>query len=281
MDLNVEELTRASLAWWPLLLQYSGRLILALLTLTIGWWIINHVTGRATSLLRGRRVDQTLVGFLGNVASVALKIMLVISVASMIGIETTSFIAALGAAGLAVGLALQGSLSNFAGGVLILLFRPFRQGDFIQAQGITGTVDSIQIFHTTLKTGDNKVVVMPNGSLSNGVITNFNREPRRRLEFSVGISYDSDIKLARKILLEIVDDPRVLKDPAPAVNVTALGDNSVTLMLLAWTATGDLGGVNNMVIEETKERFAAEGIDLPFPQRTVHLVHKQDTPPAA
>jgi small conductance mechanosensitive channel len=276
MDLNIQELTNASLAWWPILLQYSGKLILALLTLVIGWWLINKVTGRVTSVLKHQRVDQTLVGFLGNVASVALKIMLVISVASMIGIETTSFIAALGAAGLAVGLALQGSLANFAGGVLILLFRPFRQGDFIQAQGILGTVDSIQIFHTTLKTGDNKIVIMPNGSLSNGVITNFNREPRRRLEFSVGIGYDSDIKQARQILLEIVDDPRVLKDPAPVVNVTALGDNAVTLMLLAWTSTGDLGGVNNMVIEETKERFTAAGIDLPFPQRTVHLVQKPD-----
>ncbi|MEG4314131.1 mechanosensitive ion channel [Pseudomonas sp. FIP_A4] len=272
MDMSVDYLVGLSEAWLPVVLQYGSKVLLALITLLIGWWLINTLTARVGALLRRRQVDPTLHGFVGSLAGIVFKVLLLVSVASMIGVETTSFIAAIGAAGLAIGLALQGSLANFAGGVLILLFRPFRVGEWIEAQGVSGTVHSIQIFHTVLKTGDNKTVVVPNGSLSNGHITNFSRDPQRRAEISVGIDYSSDIKLARRILLEIAEDSRVLRDPEPVVVVTALGDNAVTLVLRVWAATADVGAVTADFMELAKERLMAAGVGIPFPQRVVHLV---------
>ncbi len=218
-----------------------------------------------------RKVDRALSSFICSLISIVLRILLLISVASMIGVETTSFIAMIGAAGLAIGLALQGSLANFAGGVLIMLFRPFRAGDWIEAQGVSGSVDSIQIFHTTLKTGDNKVVIVPNGALSNGHITNYSREPRRRADINIGIDYSSDIKRAREVLLDIARDPRVHVEPAPVVFVTGLGDSAVNLSLRVWVATGDFWPVTFAFTELAKERLTEAGIGIPFPQRVVHL----------
>ncbi len=272
MDLSVDYLVDLSEAWLPVALQYGAQVTLALLTFLFGWWLINTLTAKVSSLLQRRQVDPTLHGFIGSLASVVLKVLLLVSVASMIGVETTSFIAVIGAAGLAIGLALQGSLANFAGGVLILLFRPFRVGEWIEAQGIAGTVNSIQIFHTVLKTGDNKTVVVPNGALSNGHITNFSREPRRRADINIGIDYSSDIKLARQILLEIAEDPRVLREPGPVVFVTGLGDSSVNLSLRVWVATADFWPVTFSFTEQAKERLTAAGVGIPFPQRVVHLV---------
>ena len=272
MDLSVDYLVGLSESWLPVVLQYGAQVTLALLTFLFGWWLINTLTGKVSSLLQRRKVDPTLHGFIGSLTSVVLKVLLLVSVASMIGVETTSFIAVIGAAGLAIGLALQGSLANFAGGVLILLFRPFRVGEWIEAQGIAGTVNSIQIFHTVLKTGDNKTVVVPNGALSNGHITNFSREPRRRADINVGIDYSSDIKLARQVLLEIAEDPRVLRDPEPVVFVTGLGESSVNLSLRVWVATGDFWPVTFSFTEQAKERLTAAGVGIPFPQRVVHLV---------
>ena len=271
MDLSVDYLVDLSEAWLPVALQYGAQVTLALLTFLFGWWLINTLTAKVSSLLQRRQVDPTLHGFIGSLASVVLKVLLLVSVASMIGVETTSFIAVIGAAGLAIGLALQGSLANFAGGVLILLFRPFRVGEWIEAQGIAGTVNSIQIFHTVLKTGDNKTVVVPNGALSNGHITNFSREPRRRADINIGIDYSSDIKLARQILLEIAEDPRVLREPEPVVFVTGLGDSSVNLSLRVWVATADFWPVTFSFTEQAKERLTEAGIGIPFPQRVVHL----------
>jgi len=179
------------------------------------------------------------------------------------------------AAGLAIGLALQGSLANFAGGVLILIFRPIRVGEWVEAQGVAGTVHAIQIFHTVLKTADNKTIVVPNGNLSNGNITNYSREPRRRADLNIGIDYSADIRLARKILLEIAEDDRVLRDPAPVVYVVGLGDNAVNLSLRVWVATVDFGDVTFGFTELIKERFDEAGIGIPFPQRVVHLVPSQ------
>ncbi len=272
MDLSVDYLVDLSEAWLPVALQYGAQVTLALLTFLFGWWLINTLTAKVSSLLQRRQVDPTLHGFIGSLASVVLKVLLLVSVASMVGVETTSFIAVIGAAGLAIGLALQGSLANFAGGVLILLFRPFRVGEWIEAQGIAGTVNSIQIFHTVLKTGDNKTVVVPNGALSNGHITNFSREPRRRADINIGIDYSSDIKLARQILLEIAEDPRVLREPGPVVFVTGLGDSSVNLSLRVWVATADFWPVTFSFTEQAKERLTAAGVGIPFPQRVVHLV---------
>ena len=271
MEMNVDELVKLSEAWLPVVLEYSGKLTLAVITLLIGWWLISKLTASIGRILEARNVDRALGSFIGSLVRIVLRILLLISVASMVGVETTSFIAMIGAAGLAIGLALQGSLANFAGGVLIMLFRPFRAGDWIEAQGVSGSVDNIQIFHTTLKTADNKVVIVPNGNLSNGHITNYSREPRRRADINVGIDYSSDIKRAREVLLEIAKDPRVHLDPEPVVFVTGLGDNAVNLSLRVWVATGDFWPVTFSFTELAKERLTEAGIGIPFPQRVVHL----------
>ncbi|AIN62110.1 small conductance mechanosensitive channel [Pseudomonas sp. TE6288] len=275
MDLNaeVDQLVRQSQTWVPLIMEYGSRLLLALLTLAIGWWIINKLSARLGKLV-GLRADAALQGFISTLANIVLKVLLMVSVASMIGIETTSFVAAIGAAGLAIGLALQGSLANFAGGVLILMFRPFRIGDWIEAQGVSGTVDSIQIFHTVLRTGDNKTVIMPNGSLSNGIITNTNRQPTRKVVFDVGVDYDADLQKARNVLLELAQDPRVLQDPAPQAVISTLGDSSITVSLRIWTKTADYWDVMFMLNEHARDRLKAEGIDIPFPQRVIRVVQE-------
>jgi len=282
MDLNeqVDHLVVASQAWIPLVMQYGSKVLLALVTLCIGWWLINRVTANLQKLLALRHIDLALQGFIGSLANIILKILLIVSVASMIGVETTSFVAAIGAAGLAIGLALQGSLANFAGGVLILLFRPFRIGDWIEAQGVSGTVDSIQIFHTVLRTGDNRTVILPNGNLSNGIITNTNRQPTRKITFDIGVDYDADLKKAQAILLDLAKDPRVLETPAPEAVVAVLGDSSITVSLRIWVKTGDFGGVTNMLNAEVRDRLRAEGIDIPFPQRVIRVVQESPAPEA-
>ena len=279
MDLNaeVDQLVRQSQTWVPLIMEYGSRVCLALLTLAIGWWVINKVSARLGKLVGLRNADLALQGFISTLANIILKILLLVSVASMIGIETTSFVAAIGAAGLAIGLALQGSLANFAGGVLILMFRPFRIGDWIEAQGVSGTVDSIQIFHTVLRTGDNKTVIMPNGSLSNGIITNTNRQPTRKVVFDVGVDYEADLQKARNVLLELAQDPRVLADPAPQAVISTLGDSSITVSLRIWTKTSDYWDVMFMLNEHARDRLKAEGIDIPFPQRVIRVVQETAT----
>ncbi|GFM68750.1 mechanosensitive ion channel family protein [Pseudomonas cichorii] len=276
MDLSaeVDQLWKVSQSWIPMIMQYGSRVLLALVTLCIGWWLINRLTGKLGALLALRNADLALQGFVSSLANIILKILLVVSVASMIGVETTSFVAAIGAAGLAIGLALQGSLANFAGGVLILLFRPFRIGDWIEAQGVAGTVDSIQIFHTVLRTGDNRTVIMPNGNLSNGIITNTNRQPTRKIVFDIGVSPDADLRKALEVLLEMAKDPRVLADPAPQAVVAALGENAITLSLRVWTKTGDMGDVSSLFNIEARDRLKAAGIDIPSPQRMVRVVQE-------
>ena len=221
-----------------------------------------------------RKADLALQGFISSLVNIILKVLLVVSVASMIGIQTTSFVAAIGAAGLAIGLALQGSLANFAGGVLILLFRPFKIGDWIEAQSVSGTVDSIQIFHTVLRTGDNKTVIVPNGNLSNGIITNYNRQPTRKVVFDVGVDYDADLQKVREVLLMLADDPRVLKDPAPVVVVSALGESAITMSLRVWVDTPNYWDVLFMFNEHARDRLRAEGVDIPFPQRVIRMVQE-------
>lgn len=276
MDLNAEmdHLIKTSQSWIPMIMEYGSRVLLALVTLAIGWWLINVLTQRVGRLLAMRNADMALQHFITSLANIALKVMLVVNVASMIGVATTSFVAAIGAATLAIGLALQGSLANFAGGVLILLFRPFRIGDWIEAQGVSGTVDSIQIFHTVLRTGDNKTVILPNGSLSNGIITNTNRQPTRKVVFDVGVDYEADLQKARNVLLELAQDPRVLADPAPVAVVSTLGDSSITVSLRLWTKTSDYWDVIFMLNEQARDRLKAEGIDIPFPQRVIRVVQE-------
>ena len=276
MDLNaeVDQLIKASQAWVPMIMEYGSRVLLALVTLAVGWWLINRLTVKIGQLLALRKADLALQGFISSLANIILKILLVVSVASMIGIQTTSFVAAIGAAGLAIGLALQGSLANFAGGVLILLFRPFKIGDWIEAQSVSGTVDSIQIFHTVLRTGDNKTVIVPNGNLSNGIITNYNRQPTRKVVFDVGVDYEADLQKVREVLLALADDPRVFKEPAPVVVVTTLGDSAITMSLRVWVDTPNYWDVLFMFNEHARDRLKAEGVDIPFPQRVVRVVQE-------
>ncbi|WP_434609015.1 mechanosensitive ion channel family protein [Pseudomonas sp. R1-7] len=276
MDLNaeVDHLVKASQAWIPMIMEYGSRVLLAIVTLAIGWWLINKVTKKVGALLALRNADLALQGFISTLANVILKILLIVSVASMIGVETTSFVAAIGAAGLAIGLALQGSLANFAGGVLILLFRPFRIGDWIEAQGVAGTVDSIQIFHTIIRTGDNKTVIVPNGNLSNGIITNTNRQPTRKVVFDVGVDYQADLQKAREVLLELAKDERVLTDPAPEAVISTLGDSAITVSLRIWVKTADYWSVMFMLNELARDRLKDAGIDIPFPQRVIRVVQE-------
>ncbi|MBP5949930.1 mechanosensitive ion channel family protein [Pseudomonas iridis] len=276
MDLNaeVDHLVKASQAWIPMIMEYGSRVLLAVITLGIGWWLINKVTQKLGGLLALRNADLALQGFISSLANIILKVLLIVSVASMIGVETTSFVAAIGAAGLAIGLALQGSLANFAGGVLILLFRPFRIGDWIEAQGVAGTVDSIQIFHTVLRTGDNKTVIMPNGNLSNGIITNTNRQPTRKVVFDVGVDYEADLQKARQVLLDLAKDERVMQDPAPQAVISTLGDSSITVSLRVWVKTADYWDVMFMLNELSRDRLKAAGIDIPFPQRVIRVVQE-------
>ncbi|MFJ7109542.1 mechanosensitive ion channel family protein [Pseudomonas sp. NPDC098740] len=276
MDLNteVDNLVKASQAWLPMIMEYGSRVLLAVITLAIGWWLISKVAQKLGGLLALRNADLALQGFISSLANIILKVLLVVSVASMIGVETTSFVAAIGAAGLAIGLALQGSLANFAGGVLILLFRPFRIGDWIEAQGVAGTVDSIQIFHTVLRTGDNKTIIVPNGNLSNGIITNTNRQPTRKVVFDVGVDYEADLQKARHVLLDLAQDERVLADPAPQAVISTLGDSSITVSLRVWVKTADYWDVLFMFNEQSRDRLKTAGIDIPFPQRVIRVVQE-------
>ena len=254
-----------------MLMNYGPKVVLAILTLVIGMWLIKRVVGTANRHFTSR-AEATLGQFIGSVVSVLLKAVLLIAVASMIGIETTSFIAVLGAAGLAVGLALQGSLSNFAGGVLILLFKPFKVGDLIEAQGHIATVKEIQIFNTILKTGDNRIVIVPNGSLSNNSLVNINQEPTRRVDLVFGIGYGDDIDKAKSILTTLAEnDSRVLKDPAPLVVLAELADSSVNFTVRLWVNTADYWGVYFDMHEAVKKSFDSQGISIPFPQQDVHM----------
>ncbi len=216
-------------------IAYAPKIIFGIIALIVGFWIINFFTKTLKKGFEKRKMEVSLSKFLGSLTSITLKILLLITIVSTLGVEMTSFIAIIGAAGLAVGLALQGSLANFAGGVLILLFKPFRIGDFIDAQGHSGTVSQIEVFNTTLKTPDNKTVIIPNGSLSNGSITNFSTEDTRRVDLVFGIGYGNDIKKAEKILKEIVSkEKQVLKNPESFVRVGELADSSVNFTVRLW-----------------------------------------------
>ncbi len=271
-ELSAEQLNQHLDTAIELSMLYGPRLLLAIIVLVVGLWIINKFMRGIRATFSARSIDATLSSFLSNLTSITLKVLLIISVASMVGIETTSFVAVLAAAGLAIGLSLQGSLANLAGGVLILMFRPYRVGDFIEAQGVTGTVQDIQIFTTVLKTPDNKVITVPNGALSNGIITNFSREATRRVDFLFGIGYGDDIAKAKTVIRELINqDARIQAEPAPMVVVSSLGDSSVNLTVRVWVNAADYWGVNFDLTEQVKLAFDANGISIPFPQRDVHV----------
>ncbi|MDO5608147.1 MAG: mechanosensitive ion channel [Capnocytophaga sp.] len=242
------------------------KVVGALLLLLIGLWIIKVVLRALKSVMKKRNLDESLQGFLASLIGWGLRIFLFITVAGQLGVETTSFAAIIAAAGLAVGLALQGSLSNFAGGALIMIFKPFKIGDYISAQGEQGTVKKIEIFTTTLNTVDNKEIILPNGALSNGNITNFSSEEKRRVDLTFGVSYDAGIKQTKEVLASVVNNhPLILKEPAPAIVMTELAESSVNYAVRSWVKSSDYWAVYSSVLEQTKEALDKANIEIPYP----------------
>ena len=257
-------------------LGYLPNILLAIVILIVGWWIIKIATGWLRRFFLKKDYDETLENFLLSLTNWSLNALLFVTVVSQLGVQTSSFVAIIGAAGLAIGLALQGSLANFAGGVLILLLKPFRVNDFIKAQGIEGTVKEISIFNTKLTTFGNQLAVIPNGKLSNDNIINYSSEGKRREAMTWGISYDDDIKLAKDILLKLVlEQDTVLNEPEPMIVVSELADSSVNLSLRYWALNEDFWNLRWYILEEGKSRLEAAGISIPFPQRDVHMYQEQ------
>jgi len=251
---------------------HAPGFVMALLVLFAGFWIIGIFNKRFRKFMIKRELEPSLRSFVQTLVSITLKILLIISVMSMVGVEMTSFIALIGAAGLAVGLALQGTLQNFAGGVIILILKPFKVGDFITAQSHSGTVREIQIFNTILKTPDNKTIVIPNSPLATGSLINYSAEENRRCDFTFGIGYGDDIDKAKQLLKSLIDvDERFHQDPPPQIVVGELGDSSVNIIVRVWVKTSDYWDLFFEYTEKVKKIFDKEGINIPFPQRDVHL----------
>ena len=249
-------------------------IIVALLVLWIGWKLIKWLDKLLLKICTKKNLDVSLNSFLRSIIIIALKVLLIITVAGMIGIQMTSFIAILGAAGLAIGMALQGTLQNFAGGVIILLLKPYKVGDYIEQGGISGIVKEIQVFNTLLITLDNKVIVVPNTQLATNTLTNYTRSEKRRVDVNVGIAYGEDINKARKVLIDLaMSHPDVLKDEAdaPAVAVLELGASSINLQLRAWTKTENYWGVMGALTQGTYETLKENQIEIPFDQLQVHI----------
>ena len=245
-----------------------GNVIVALLILIIGLWLVKKIVKLTKKIMGKRGVDVTLQKFLGDLIGWILKILIFITAISQVGVETTSFIAILGAAGLAVGLALQGSLANFAGGALIMIFKPFKVGDLIEAQGEIGVVKEIEIFTTKLTGLSNKQIIIPNGTLSNGNIVNYTVLGTRRVDFTFGVSYDADIKQTKEVLMGVIKNhPNVLKEPAPSVNVSELADSSVNFAVRPWCKSEDYWTVYFDVMEAAKLALDKAGIEIPYPHQ--------------
>ncbi|MDT8394240.1 MAG: mechanosensitive ion channel [Bacteroidales bacterium] len=255
------------------LIDYGPKVLGSLLVLVLGLWLISWITKLARKGFRKANVDETLIPFMSSIINWTLKLLLLISVASMVGIATTSFIAVLGAAGLAIGLALQGTLGNFAGGVIILLFKPYKVGDLVEAQGFIGTVEAIQIFVTKLRSPQNELVIIPNGAISNGSIKNYTDAGFRRVDCTIGIAYNEDVKEARRVLMAVLQTHnKILKDPEPVVLVSELADSSVNLAVRPFVKPEDYWDVYFYVYEEGKAALDKAGITIPFPQRDVHMI---------
>ena len=248
------------------------NVVIAIAIFYVGKMVISLVVRGLHKVMQRQEVDKTLETFVCNLVRMVLLVIVVIAAIGQVGIETTSFIAIFGAAGLAVGLALQGSLSNFAAGVLIVLFRPYRVGDFIEAAGISGSVEQVQILTTVLKTGDNKQVIVPNGQIMDSIITNYSANDTRRVDMVVGVSYDDDLDKVRDTIKELIAaEDRILDEPACTIAVSALADSSVNFVVRPWVKTPDYWGVMFDLTEAIKKRFDKDGITFPFPQQDVHV----------
>jgi small conductance mechanosensitive channel len=257
---------------YELLTVYGIKVIAAIAIFIVGRWVAKAIANFIRRMMTKSNTDETLVKFVGSLSYIALLAFVVIAALNQLGIQTTSFIAILGAAGLAIGLALQGSLGNFAAGILMIIFKPFKVGDFIEGAGIAGTVEEIQIFTTQLKTPDNKTIIVPNAKMTGDNITNYTMKGTRRVDFVFGIGYEDDIDKARNVISEIIaGDSRVLKDPAPMVAVSELADSSVNFVARAWTSADDYWGFYFDTTEKVKKQFDAGGISIPYPQRDIHV----------
>jgi len=261
-------------AWGSL---YAIRLVAAVVIFVVGRWLAGQVTRLLARLLERQKVEVTLIRFLESISYYVLLVAVTLAAVDQLGVNTASLLAVLGAAGLAVGLALKDSLANFSAGVMLILFRPFRVGDFVVAGGVSGTVREIAIFNTVLATPDNQKVIVPNGSIMGNVITNVTANDTRRIDLVVGIAYEDDIGRAKDVLRAIVDEePRILAEPAPVIAVSELGDNSVNLVVRPWVKTAEYWAIRFDLTERIKQAFDREGLHIPFPQRDVHLYMEQN-----
>ena len=281
--MNAENLPGLGFGWntiWDQLLvmlqttgvEFVKNLVVALIIFYVGRWVVGLIVRAIASVMQKSNMDKTLETFICNLVRMALVVFVVIAAVNQLGVQTTSMIAVLGAAGLAVGLALQGSLSNFASGVLIVLFRPYKAGDFIEGAGVAGSVEEVQILTTVLKTGDNKRVIVPNSQIMGSIITNYSSNDQRRIDLVVGVSYDDDLDKVRDEFIALVAaEDRILDDPACLIAVSELADSSVNFVVRPWVKTADYSAVKFSLTEAIKKRFDEVGISFPFPQQDVHL----------
>ncbi len=253
------------------------NIALAAAIFVVGRFVAKILINLLEKLLRKSKMEDILINFIASIANILLLLVIIVAALDQLGVDTTSLIALVGAAGLAVGLALQGSLQNFAAGVLLIVFRPFKEGDFVEAAGVAGVVEHISIFNTIMRTGDNKEVIVPNGNIYSGVIVNYSARDTRRVDMVFGIGYDDDLKKAKAVLEDIINsDERVLKDPAPVIAVSELADSSVNFVVRPWVNSADYWAVLFDTTEAVKLRFDEEGISIPYPQMDVHQ-YKHET----
>ena len=256
--------------WSVLLVNWALAALIALL----GWWLAKWVSRMLYRALSRAGVEPTLAGFLRNLAYAVLLVVVLITAMQKIGVSTTSLLAVLGAAGLAVGLAMKDSLSNIASGVMLIVLRPFRDGDSVQAAGMEGVIEEVRIFQTRMRTFDNRLIILPNSMITTAPIINFTAKPQRRIDILVGVGYDDDLKKAKDILLQIaLDNDLVLKQPEPVVQVTRLSESSVDLTLFAWTKTKDFGDTKSQLTEAVRTQIIGNGLNIPYPQRDLHVYH--------
>lgn len=273
---QIDTLSKSASQWGQVMIdfatKYGLRLLGAIVVLFVGLWLIGLLTRSTHKMMSRSNIEPSLNSFLKSMMNILFKILLIISVLGMMGVQMTSFIAILGAAGLAVGMALSGTLQNFAGGVMILLFKPFKVGDYISAQGHSGSVKEIQVFTTMLTTPDNKVIIIPNGGLSNGSMTNYSKQETRRVDWTFGIGYGDDYDAAKAFILELIaEDKRIHTSPEPLVALAELADSSVNITVRVWAKSSDYWGVFFEMNEKYYKRAGKRGINIPYPQMDVHL----------